>query len=285
MSDEKIVVLSEYSLIDFVELVNKIFSDYVVPIDWSVLTFKMDARENSVSLNDSFVFLNKDEPRGFILNALRRNRARIDAMGVVESERGKGLAERILKHSHYHLKMKNIEEVLLEVASIDERAVRFYDKNGYRIVRNLHTMILDNPERIATDGGNYSYIVSDSKVVYPMALNFEIQQQRHPNWQREPISLLLANGRYNYVRVNINSEEGYFVWGKSGKESAFIVDLGIMSGALENVVKAAVEYTVAQTGAKLISIVAVPENDALYEALCKVGFRAVLSQYEMCRKL
>ncbi|HOA18028.1 MAG TPA: N-acetyltransferase, partial [Fervidobacterium sp.] len=77
----------------------------------------------------------------------------------------------------------------------------------------------------------------------------------------------------------------YFVWGKSGKESAFIVDLGIMSGALENVVKAAVEYIVAQTGAKLISIVAVPENDALYEALCKVGFRAVLSQYEMCRKL
>jgi len=284
MSDEKIVVLSEYSLIDFVELVNKIFSDYVVPIDWSVLTFKMDARENSVSLNDSFVFLNKDEPRGFILNALRRNRARIDAMGVVESERGKGLAERILKHSHYHLKMKNIEEVLLEVASIDERAVRFYDKNGYRIVRNLHTMILENPEKISNIG-NYSYIVSDSKVVYPMALNFEIQQQRHPNWQREPISLLLANGRYNYVRVNINSEEGYFVWGKSGKESAFIVDLGIMSGALENVVKAAVEYTVAQTGAKLISIVAVPENDALYEALCKVGFRTVLSQYEMCRKL
>lgn len=180
--------------------------------------------------------------------------------------------------------MKNIEEVLLEVASIDERAVRFYDKNGYRIVRNLHTMILENPEKISNIG-NYSYIVSDSKVVYPMALNFEIQQQRHPNWQREPISLLLANGRYNYVRVNINSEEGYFVWGKSGKESAFIVDLGIMSGALENVVKAAVEYTVAQTGAKLISIVAVPENDAMYEALCKVGFRTVLSQYEMCRKL
>jgi len=55
--------------------------------------------------------------------------------------------------------MKNIEEVLLEVASIDERAVRFYDKNGYRIVRNLHTMILDNPERIANSGGIYSYIV------------------------------------------------------------------------------------------------------------------------------
>lgn len=285
MSEEKIVVLSEYSLIDFVELVNKIFSDYVVPIDWSVLTFKMDARENSISLNDSFVFLDNNEPRGFILNAIRKNRARIDAMGVVESERGKGLAERIIKHSHHYLKMKSIDEILLEVASIDERAVRFYDKNGYRIVRNLHTMILDNPEKISNNGGNYSYIISDSKVIYPMALNFEIQQQRHPNWQREPISLFLANGRYNYVRVNIDSEEGYFVWGKSSNESAFIVDFGLRSGVLENVVKAAVEYIVAQTGAKLISIVAVPENDVMYEALQKVGFRTVLTQYEMCRKL
>jgi len=70
-----------------------------------------------------------------------------------------------------------------------------------------------------------------------MALNFEISTTKASKLAREPISLLLANGRYNYVRVNINSEEGYFVWGKSGKESAFIVDLGIMSGALEMLLK------------------------------------------------
>ncbi|HOQ39554.1 MAG TPA: GNAT family N-acetyltransferase [Fervidobacterium sp.] len=285
MSTETIVTLSEYSLIDFVRLVNKIFADYVVPIDWNVLTFKMDARENSISFNDSFIFLSDDIPTGFILNAIRGNRARIDAMGVIESERGKGLAERILKHALHHLKIRNVETTILEVASTDERAVRFYDKNGYRIIRNLHTMILENPEIYKAGEGTHSYMTSDSKVVYQIALTYEIHQQRSPNWQREPISLLLANGRYNYVRVNTNGEEGYFVWGKNADDSAFIVDCGSKSDKLESVIRDAIEYIVAQTNAKLISIVAVPENDKMYNALQLLGFRTILLQYEMFRKL
>lgn len=285
MSEERIVTLSEYSLIDFVELVNKIFKDYVLPINWNVLNFKMDARENSVSFSDSFVFLKKDGPVGFILNAIRGKRARIDAMGVVDSERGKGLAERILKHAFHHLKLKNIEQIFLEVAASDERAVKFYDKNGFRKSRELHTFVLQSPSKL---GINYTHLTTDCKYVYSVSLNNELQVQRKVNWQREPITLLLADGRYSYIRFHTASIEGYLVWGKNEDGSTFIVDLATRSEKIEDwqtITKIAIDYLVNQTNTTLISVVAVPEDDLLHRALIHAGFTVVFTQYEMYRKL
>ncbi|MFN3328612.1 MAG: GNAT family N-acetyltransferase [Fervidobacterium pennivorans] len=285
MVEEKIVTLSEYSLIDFVELVNEIFSDYVLPINWNVLNFKMDARENSISLIDSFVFLRDEKPVGVVLTAIRGKRARIDAMGVVRSERGKGLAEKILKHLFHHLKLKNIEQVTLEVASSDERAVRFYDKNGFRKVRELHTFVLENPERTNL---NYAHLKTDCKYVYSFSLNNELHIQRKVNWQREPITLLLADGRYDYVRFHVGSTEGYLVWGKNEDKTAFIVDCAAKSNTLEDWEKiclSSIDYIVQEQNPNLISIVSVAEDDILHEALNLDNFKIVFTQYEMCRKI
>lgn len=285
MAEEKIVTLSEYSLIEFVELVNKIFSDYVLPINWNVLNFKMDARENSISLIDSFVFLKNEQPVGFVLTAIRGKRARIDAMGVVRSERGKGLAERILKHLFHHLKLKNIDHVLLEVASSDERAVRFYDKNGFRKVRELRTFVLKNIEKRNL---SYTSFTTDCKYVYSFSLNNELRIQRKVNWQREPITLLLANGRYNYVRFHMGTTEGYLVWGKNEDKSAFIVDLGTKSTILEEWEKiclVSADYIISQVNPSIISVISVAQDDILHDILTTCKFDVIFTQYEMCRKL
>lgn len=280
---ERIVPVSEYSLIDFVALVNKIFQDYVVPINWNVLTFKMDARENSLSLADSFVFLRGGEPVGFILIGIRSRRARVDAMGVVESERGKGLAERILRHAIHHLRLRNVETLTLEVAASDQRAVRFYDKNGFRKVRELHTMVLPTPSNVVSERLNVSFISSECKAIYSMALNFEISHGRKLNWQREPITLLLANGRYSYVRIHAGRQDGYLVWGRNEDNTAFIVDCASNERDWSDITRYAVEHIVEQTHTNLLSAVSVPEDDKLFEALRNVGFETVLVQHEMSR--
>jgi len=285
MEEEKIVTLSEYPLIDFVELVNTVFADYVLPINWNVLSFKMDARENSISFSDSFVFLKNNEPVGFILTAIRGSRARIDAMGVVASERGKGLADRILHHALRHLKLKNIEQVLLEVAASDERAVKFYDKNGFRKNRNLYTFILKNPSQTSI---SYSSFQADNKLVYSIALNNEIQIPRKVNWLREPITLLLSDGRYNLVRLHFNNIEGYLIWGNTDEGTAFIVDSAPKSNKLsdwELLLNVSVDYIVKKSNPKLINVVSVAEDDILAQALTNMGFESVFLQYEMSKKL
>ncbi|MFN4200592.1 MAG: GNAT family N-acetyltransferase [Fervidobacterium gondwanense] len=285
MSETKVVTLAEYPLIDFVELVNRIFADYVVPINWNVLSFKMDARENSISFADSFIFLRGSEPLGFLLTAVRGNKARIDAMGVVANERGKGLAEQILKHAFRHLKTKNIDSIFLEVASSDERAVRFYDKNGFRKVRNLNTFVLNNPQPSTI---KYSSFTADNRLVYSIAISNEINIPRKVNWQREPITLLLSDGRYNLVRLHFKNVEGYLVWGKNEDNSAYIVDCAPKSSEdldWSSIINISVDYILQNTNAHLISVVSVAEDDKLHQALLENKFNIVLTQYEMFRKL
>ncbi|AMW32595.1 GNAT family N-acetyltransferase [Fervidobacterium islandicum] len=283
--EEKIVTLAEFPLIDFVSLVNMVFEDYVIPINWNVLSFKMDARENSISFSDSFVFLRGNEPVGFILIAVRGTRARIDAMGVVPNERGKGLADKILRHAFRHLKMRNIEQVTLEVAAADERAVRFYDKNGFRKLRNLDTFILENPQPLNM---TYSALQTDNRLVYSIALSNEINIPRKVNWQREPITLMLSDGRYNLVRFHHSNLEGYLVWGKSDENSSFIVDCAPKSSNPDDwdkLLLISVDYIVRTASPSLISVVAVAEDDLLHAAIERNNFKILLTQYEMVRKL
>ncbi len=279
---EKIVKISEYSIIDFIDIVNEIFKDYVVPVNWSVLNFKMDVRENSISLSDSFVFLQDEKPVGFIVNAIRGFRGRIDAMGVVENERGKGLARRILTHALEHLKIKGIRNVVLEVAQADERAVKFYDKNGFRLKRLLHTMVLESPKPGII---NYNFQTSDPRMIYSLAIAFELTHQRKPNWQREPITILLADGRYNYTRLSYHGIDGYLVWGKNEDGSVYIVDCATKTDDWDIILKAGISYLVDTHTPPLISIVAVPEDDKLFQSLQNNGFKTLVIQQEMCREL
>lgn len=278
----KILTLNEYSLIDFVNLVNKVFEDYTVPVNWNVINFQLDARENSISLEDSFIFFKGEKPVGFIVNSIRRDRARIDAMGVVKEERGTGTASFILEHATNYLKWKGIKKILLEVITKDKRAYRFYEKHGFREKRKLHLLVNKD---LKTESIEYRAIKVEPRYVYTLSLNLEISG-RTTNWQREPITLLLADGRYNYVKLVHNGKEGYLVWGKNEDNSTYIVDLGTKNNdEWENFAKIAVDYLVRETNCKIISATSVPENDPLYSALKNTGFTSLIEQSEMYKNI
>ncbi|EKF49822.1 acetyltransferase-related protein [Thermosipho africanus H17ap60334] len=278
----KILTLNEYSLIDFVNLVNKVFEDYTVPVNWNVINFQLDARENSISLEDSFIFFKGEKPVGFIVNSIRRDRARIDAMGVVKEERGTGTASFILEHATNYLKWKGIKKILLEVITKDKRAYRFYEKHGFREKRKLHLLVNKD---LKTESIEYRAIKVEPRYVYTLSLNLEISG-RTTNWQREPITLLLADGRYNYVKLVHNGKEGYLVWGKNEDNSTYIVDLGTKhNDEWEIFAKIAVDNLVRETNCKIISATSVPENDPLYSALKNTGFTSLIEQSEMYKNI
>ncbi|HIP92372.1 MAG TPA: GNAT family N-acetyltransferase, partial [Thermotoga sp.] len=217
---ETIKRLNEVSLLDFVKLVNEIFKDYKLPVNWDVYTFKLDAKENSLSFEDSFVFYEDGYPTGFIVVGIRKNRARIDAMGVIREKRGTGLASRILEHAVENLKWKAVNTVILEVIEEDERAVRFYQKNGFKVQRKLYTLGFED-QVMGTPF--LRFFKTDARWVHKIALEVQINNKRKPNWQREPLTLFLSDERYNMERVAFKGREGYLVWGTT-PTSAFIVD-------------------------------------------------------------
>jgi hypothetical protein len=187
-----------------------------------------------------------------------------------------------LEHATNYLKWKGIKKILLEVITKDKRAYRFYEKHGFREKRKLHLLVNKD---LKTESIEYRAIKVEPRYVYTLSLNLEISG-RTTNWQREPITLLLADGRYNYVKLVHNGKEGYLVWGKNEDNSTYIVDLGTKNNdEWENFAKIAVDYLVRETNCKIISATSVPENDPLYSALKSVGFTSLIEQSEMYKNI
>ncbi|HOJ87844.1 MAG TPA: GNAT family N-acetyltransferase [Pseudothermotoga sp.] len=275
---ESVKLLAEFPIVRFLDLVNEIFSDYPVPINWDTLSFNLDARENSISLTDSFVFLKDDRPVGFIVCCLRKNRGRIDAMGVVKEERGTGLAYRILEHALESLRWKKAESVVLEVLETETRAIRFYEKNGFRTTRRLFSMVKENPVPVR----KVSFFRADPRWIHQISVEAMINLSRHPNWQREPATLLLASSRYKMARTNLLKDQGYVVWGAT-EQNAFIVDCAPARNreSYVSLLDEAVNYVCDVENKTVCSMANIPEDDPLYNAALKIGFEKVLTQLEM----
>ncbi|HEW92229.1 MAG TPA: GNAT family N-acetyltransferase [Thermotogaceae bacterium] len=287
---DKVLKLSECNLVSFINLVNEIFKDYVVPIKWDIMNFEYDVRENSLSLDDSFVFFKVDEPIGFILMGMRNDIARIDAMGVIKEARGTGLANYILEYAFEHLKWKNISKIILEVANSDKRAVRFYLKNGFKHFRYLRSFILSMKDSngIVDSKPKYEFKRSDNKEIHELALEAKYLFERKPNWQREPITLLLAEDRYNNeLIIEKGKVIGYVVWGSVSSEFSFIVDFSPTkrkknsTDLLLNILR----HIYNESKSENVQIMNVPEDDPIHIAAKNLGFSVFITQDEMERKI
>ncbi len=270
--------VTNVNTVALINLVNRIFKDYKLPVQWTLLGFQLDARENSISFSDSFVFYENDQPVGFVLIAKRKERARIDAMGVIPEKRGTGLAHYMLDYAFEQLRWKGVRKVTLEVLEEDVRAVRFYKKYGFRESRYLITMVLPSSKKLSTQQ-EYKITRADPRWIHEKAIQAMFGFSRTPNWQREPVTLLLANGRYNMCKVE---DYGYLVWGTS-EGGAFIVDCAPFktSHTFEEVLEKSMSYMRKEIPDADITAANLPEDDPLYKAAEKMGFITLFKQYEM----
>lgn len=287
---DKVLRLSDYNLIEFVNLVNLIFENYIIPIKWNIVDFELDVKENSLSLENSFVFFENNNPVGFVLIGIRKDVARIDAMGIIKEKRGTGLANYILEYSLEQLKWKNINKIILEVVEKDERAVRFYLKNGFKHSRYLKSLILsmEDAKDIQYDNLRYDYKQVDSKKIHDLAREAMFLFKRVPNWQREPTTLLLSEKRYrNELIIEKKRTVGYLVWGNTSSKTSFIVDFSPIDRNLKPkfLLSDVLKHIYRVTKAKDIQIMNVPEKDLIYDAALDIGFSVFITQIEMERKL
>jgi GNAT superfamily N-acetyltransferase len=271
--------LSDVSLSKIVKMVNDIFSDYVIPIRWDVFSFELDIKENSISLDDSFLMLIDGEEVGLCINAIRPPRARIDAFGILKKFRGHGYATALLEYALDDLKWKNTNKTLLEVAKNDP-AASFYEKHNFRPNRTLTSYYLE--KRLEEQPWDLKEATADE--IYEMAVLNEKEKVRFPNWQREALSLKLAGERYNNHFVMENGEKiGYVVWG-TNSNGAYIIDAAPKEGKnYEHFFKRVIAYIQNEFSTKNILIMNVPANDPLNEVCISNGMTAFFEQLEMVR--
>jgi ribosomal protein S18 acetylase RimI-like enzyme len=127
----------EHGLDPAASLITVGFSDYVVPIVLSAAGLLAMARQDSVDLDASRVALEDGEPVGVALIARRGRASRLAAMAVVPAARGRGVGEAWVRRLLEEARARGGRSMSLEVVEQNGRAVRLYERCGFRVVRRL----------------------------------------------------------------------------------------------------------------------------------------------------
>ena len=128
---------ADTSLSDLVEILNRGFEGYFVPIAFNLNAFLSMIRRDGIDLTCSRVLLSEEEPVGIALLARRGWTSRLAAMGIASEMRGKGAGSWFMKQLTQEAYDRGEREIVLEVIEQNAPAVHLYEKCGFEIVRRL----------------------------------------------------------------------------------------------------------------------------------------------------
>jgi len=135
----------DYSLPSLADLFTRSFAGYFVPINMTVPALAGILRRDGIDLSASRVLLADGEPAGFGLIARRGWTSRLAAMGIVEAWRGKGAGKFLLGEFLRESRERGEHGMELEVIAQNVKAIQLYEGAGFKKVRNLIGLTLNNP--------------------------------------------------------------------------------------------------------------------------------------------
>ena len=129
---------SNYSIAELVDLLNRGFEDYFIPIYFNTNMFSNMLRKDGIDLADSRVLIADDQTCGIALIACRgARRSRLAAMGIAKETSGKGAGSWFMKVLIDDACDRGDREMVLEVIEQNETAVKLYRKYGFESMRRL----------------------------------------------------------------------------------------------------------------------------------------------------
>jgi ribosomal protein S18 acetylase RimI-like enzyme len=137
-----LVPLTEDQVGEVVDVMNRAFADYVVPMHLPVAALQAMIARDNIDLGQSYIARAADGTGlGVALTAVRREgdwvRSRVAAMGVAPEGRGQGLARRLLERQIADALARDSREIVLECFSNNTRALPLYESAGFRVRRRL----------------------------------------------------------------------------------------------------------------------------------------------------
>lgn len=113
------------------------YEGYVVPISMTAAQVAQRVASEGIDLERSTLWEEDGEPRAILLHARRHGRARVAAVGVVPAARRTGLGRMAMQRCIEAARADGDRQLVLEVVTINDRALGLYQSLGFQIVRTL----------------------------------------------------------------------------------------------------------------------------------------------------
>lgn len=174
--DMVIKKLSECRIDEALDAWNGGFSDYYSPIKMTSLQFIGRMGTLSLSPDHSYVAFQNDIPAGIVLNGLSTIKGKTHAWNggtsVKPDFRSFGVGRELIKKSLEMYEAEGADRVTLEAFAVNERAIRLYERLGYRYADTL--LFLENKKALKENpfGSVSGYTVEKGSVNEAVSLPF-----------------------------------------------------------------------------------------------------------------
>lgn len=264
----------------------KAFSDYQVKIDMPVSKLALMLKRRGYDPEISIGAFDDEMLVGFVLNGLRNwngeQTAYDTGTGVIREYRKQGITSRMISNTMKLFDKNGISQYLLEVIQANTAALRLYQKQGFKISRDLLCFQIDRDKYEPAASYKTERIDNIDQTLWTQLKAF---WDVKPSWQNSIDSINAVQDAFLYSIIHIDGKiAGYGIIEKAtGDIPQLAVDKDyrhrkVASSILADLIKS--------TESNKISILNV---DGKYETakdfLLKQGFQSYVDQYEMILKL
>ena len=165
------------------ELFTASYAGYLVPVEITPEVLRYMSAAYDLDREASLVAMRNDDHLGLVNLGLRGRDAWIGGLGVVPSERRRGIGQRLMEAVHEEARARGVERVWLEVIVENRQAIALYEALGYEHVRELEVWSLPG-----TPGDPVTCSAAEAH-----AWICDHREEREP-WQRADASFELSEG-------------------------------------------------------------------------------------------
>ena len=142
----KIIDLEEAGEEQIIDVFNRGFSDYLIPVSMDAYVLRDYIYVNDISLKDSYMALDEDgTPQAFTFTGIRDNTGWVGGLAVDPGHRGMGYGRAVLKAQLDRVKEIGLGEIWLECMVNNEVGLGMYKRAGFKKMRKIWFLQHDSP--------------------------------------------------------------------------------------------------------------------------------------------
>jgi GNAT superfamily N-acetyltransferase len=188
-----------------VDVFNRGFKDYVIPVQMDAYILKDYILVNDISLKDSFVAIDdKDIPQAFTFTGVRGKGSWVGGLAVDPGHRGLGYGKGVLAAQIDRVKRLGLDELWLECLEDNEVAMKMYQNAGFKSTRKVQFMQCDDPTVVPVEAPEHErreVSIADILPVY----------DKEHIWPKAPESLRRLAGAHVEVALKDGAIVGYLI--------------------------------------------------------------------------
>ena len=259
-------------------LFNRGYAGYYAPITLDAAAFRTMVDANQIDRGASRIGARGGEPVAFAMLGVRDTRGWIGGMGVAPEARGRGYGRAMMEAVLDAARGLGLEGVDLEVLEQNAPASRIYEALGFRDRRWVDVLVRA-PGPLPPGPGPTAEVVA-LPVQECLALHHAFHPVRPP-WQRDRPALEHWADRLSAVGVRDRGGIVGWVLYRLAGDRLNLADLALAPGRSGDVLEAALRSLIGEHPETTLTLVNLPADDQVGNALRMLGAMAKFRQREM----